>query len=79
MKVTAEMRFKECVRSLHMRGIYPGPTAINAELHGKISNHLNGRECRWRYEVFDELNIPYLRPGSRTSMYDLNYPSYPND
>jgi hypothetical protein len=60
----AEERFKDVVKSLHARGVYPGPTAINAELRGNLSNHLNGRETKWRREVFEELDIPLLRPNS---------------
>jgi hypothetical protein len=60
----AEERFKNIVRSLHERGIYPGPTAINIELRGHKSNHINGRETKWRREVMEELKLPLLRPNS---------------
>lgn len=69
----AEERFKNCVKSLWDRGIYPGPTAINIELRESQSNHLNGRETKWRREVMKELGIPLLRPNSE--WYDPQLPN----
>lgn len=58
--MSTETRFKNAVRALHSRGVYPGPTALNHELgRDKVrSNNLSGRETRWRREVMEELGIP---------------------
>lgn len=59
--MTAKLRFKRAVRRLWSRGIYPGPTALNRELHGHSSNNLGGCQPRWRRDVMRELGIPLQR------------------
>lgn len=75
---TAEERFKKIVNSIIDRGVYPGPTIINVEVHGYKSNHLNGRETRWRREVMKERNIELLRPNADLPLtdYDVEWGSY---
>lgn len=69
MSLTAEERFKVIVDQLIDNGIYPGPTAINRALEqyafvkrGGRTNHLNGRETKWRREVMYQRGIPLQRP-----------------
>ena len=68
----AEKRFKKVVRELHKEGVYPGPTVINLIVHGHKARNLDGRETRWRREMFKELGIKLLRPYSSTMMHDMN-------
>lgn len=58
-----EARFKAVVIDLHNKGIYPGPTAISKALGrtGRL-NVINGRETKWRHEIFKELGIQLQRP-----------------
>jgi hypothetical protein len=58
--VDRETIFKETVRGLIERGVYPGPTAINRALgrdYYRVMNTIGGRECQWRREVCNELGF----------------------
>jgi len=67
----AEFRFKYVVRALCVgyelgrANDYPGPSRINRMLgrtHRKM-NDINGRECRWREQIFAERRWRRVRLG----------------
>jgi len=60
--MTAEEKFKKVLRTLHSKGIYPAPTMLNMMIHGHNSDNINGRESKWRKEMFKELGIQFQRP-----------------
>jgi hypothetical protein len=68
----AEKRFKKVVRELHKEGVYPGPTVINLIVHGHKARNLDGRETRWRREMFKELGIKLLRPEAALPLTDYD-------
>lgn len=70
--MNAEQKFKQIVNQLIDRGVYPGPTAINVEVHGYKSNQLNGRETRWRREVMKERGVKLLRPNAGLPLTDYD-------
>lgn len=70
--MTAETKFKNVVRDIVAAGEYPGPTAINLRLHNKRSNHLNGRETRWRREAMGKLGIELKRPNAALPLTDYD-------
>ena len=52
-----EYEFKADVIILHERGQFPSPTKINEfqkRVREKMQN-INGRQCRWRVQVFKRL------------------------
>jgi hypothetical protein len=49
----AEYRFKVATFRALLDGVIPGPAALNERLHGHRSRNINGREARWRREVFE--------------------------
>lgn len=77
-KTIAEERFKAVVNELIDNDIYPGPTAINDKLYGpfgagyKPSNHLNGRQTKWRREVMKERDIKLKRPDAALPLTDYD-------
>lgn len=58
-KTRAECRFKLLCHDLERRGLDATPTRLNLEIHGHSSRNLNGRESRWRREVFEELGYTH--------------------
>ena len=65
----AEERFKNVVRYLVQEGVYPSPKAIRLEIsddgyRSRQLHNLNGRECRWRVEVLEELGWVHVTAGS---------------
>ncbi len=60
--MTERERFREMLHRLWRTGVYPTPTILNAYLHRRKSNNLNGRESKWRTESMKELGIPLRRP-----------------
>lgn len=71
-KQTAEEKFKNVVRDIVAANEYPGPTAINLKLRGYKSNHLNGRETRWRREAMKKLGIQLKRPDAALPLTDYD-------
>jgi hypothetical protein len=68
MSISAEAKFKWAIKDAWAKGIYPGPTFLNALIHNRRSDNLNSRETMWRREVMHELKIPLKRPkGSRAA------------
>lgn len=61
--MTAEQKFKWAIIDAWAKGIYPGPTFLNALIHNRRSDNLNSRETRWRREIMITLNIPLKRPA----------------
>lgn len=60
--MNAEDRFKNTMRALVAKHVYPSPKTMNHFLNhtGGPRNSLNGRECQWREEVFRELGWRYV-------------------
>lgn len=74
--ITAEVRFKRVVHALHDAGFFPSPSLIRycchleARPYGESKGvghgpNLNGREARWRREVFEELGYRKLGDAIR--------------
>lgn len=56
-------QFLAVVNQIIDEGQYPGPTLINARLHGAPGwNSLNADRCRWRREVMQARRVPMKRP-----------------
>lgn len=70
-----ELRFKLAAMKLVFTGIYPSGRQILKELgservEGRVN--LNGRECRWKYDIFSIFKIePFT--GYMNRMYRYNY------
>lgn len=69
---TAEQKFKRIVNRIIDHGVYPGPTVINIEVHGRKHNNLNGRETRWRREVMNARGIKLLKPEAAWPLTDYD-------
>ena len=58
MKRTAEIRFKNTVKRLIAKDVYPSPRAINQALgRGDKIDNINGAECNWRRQICFELGF----------------------
>ena len=60
MKTPAEIRFKAAVTITLAFEVYPGPATLRYMLGG-AGHNLNGRECRWRKEVWE----PWMEANPR--------------
>ena len=61
----AERRFKLALVEVILDGQYPSPANVYRQLGRGVRPHrdMNGRECRWREEVFYVLGwrrVPYI-------------------
>jgi hypothetical protein len=73
--MTAEEKFKQVIRMLHKKGVYPAPTMLNMMIHGHNSDNINGRETKWRREMMKELGIPLQRPGASRAAFEQMHSS----
>jgi len=69
-QTTRERAFKSAVRGLIRTHRYPSPSAIRETLGEGGSgqrNNLNGRECKWREQVFEESGWRHTGARPRSS------------
>lgn len=52
-KITCKTRLLLAIRHLIDMGYYPSIARINHYLHRR-GNYLNGRECKYRSEIFEQ-------------------------
>lgn len=55
--MTAEREFKHAVMTLVACKTYPSPRQIQRILGHKVTDNINGRECRWRREACKEIGF----------------------